>query len=150
MAMGVILATSATRRMVTASLPSSSRMRRAAMAMLCMVDSRFKYTVYTSNSRNGNCLEPVVADGQRVWHRVACGDAMRTALHTIQAASTNHQKRIIMDQAQLIQAAASIAGGMAVAHYDKFSGLVATRITDIAETAVKIARAIDAEARKQQ
>jgi hypothetical protein len=59
-------------------------------------------------------------------------------------------KRIIMDQEQLIQAAASIAGGMAAAHYDKFSGLVATRITDIAETAVKIARAIDAEARKQQ
>jgi hypothetical protein len=59
-------------------------------------------------------------------------------------------KRINMDQAQLIQAAASIAGGMAAAHYDKFSGLVATRITDIAETAVKIARAIDAEARKQQ
>jgi hypothetical protein len=55
-----------------------------------------------------------------------------------------------MDQAQLIQAAACIAGGMAAAHYDKFSGLVATRITDIAETAVKIARAIDAEARKQQ
>jgi hypothetical protein len=55
-----------------------------------------------------------------------------------------------MDQQQLIQAAASIAGGMAAAHYDKFSGLVATRITDIAETAVKIARAIDAEARKQQ
>jgi hypothetical protein len=59
-------------------------------------------------------------------------------------------KRIIMDQEQLIQAAASIAGGMAAAHYDKFSGLVATRITDIAETAVKIARAIDAEARKEQ
>ena len=47
------------------------------------------------------------------------------------------------------RAAASIAGGMAAAHYDKFSGLVATRINDIAETAVKIARAIDAEARKQ-
>jgi hypothetical protein len=45
-----------------------------------------------------------------------------------------------MEYAQLIQAAA---------HYDKFSGLVATRITDIAETAVKIARAIDAEAQKQ-
>jgi hypothetical protein len=68
----------------------------------------------------------------------------------MQAASTNYRKRINMDQAQLIQAAASIAGGMAAAHYDKFSGLVATRITDIAETAVKIARAIDAEARKQQ
>jgi hypothetical protein len=54
-----------------------------------------------------------------------------------------------MEYAQLIQAAASIAGGMAAAHYDKFSGLVATRITDIAETAVKIARAIDVEARKE-
>jgi hypothetical protein len=54
-----------------------------------------------------------------------------------------------MEHDKLIQAAASIAGGMAAAHYDKFSGLVATRITDIAETAVKIARAIDAEARKQ-
>jgi hypothetical protein len=61
----------------------------------------------------------------------------------------NRQRRINMEQAQLIQAAASIAGGMAAAHYDKFSGLVATRITDIAETAVKIARAIEVEARKQ-
>ena len=54
-----------------------------------------------------------------------------------------------MEHAQLIQAAASIAGGMAAAHYDKFSGLVANRITDIAETAVKIARAIEVEASKQ-
>jgi hypothetical protein len=54
-----------------------------------------------------------------------------------------------MDQAQLIQAAASIAGGMAAAHYDKFAGLVASRITEIAETAVKIAKAIEIEARKQ-
>ncbi len=55
-----------------------------------------------------------------------------------------------MEQAQLIQAAASIAGGMAAAHYDKFSGLVAARITEIAETAVKIALAIEiAAARKQ-
>jgi hypothetical protein len=61
----------------------------------------------------------------------------------------NHGIRINMEHAQLIQAAASIAGGMAAAHYDKFSGLVATRITDIAETAVKIARAIEVEARKQ-
>jgi hypothetical protein len=53
-----------------------------------------------------------------------------------------------MDQAQLIQAAASIAGGMAAAHYDKFSGLVAARITEIAETAVRIAKAIEIEARK--
>jgi hypothetical protein len=54
-----------------------------------------------------------------------------------------------MEQAQLIQAAASIAGGMAAAHYDKFAGLVASRITEIAETAVKIAKAIEIEARKQ-
>lgn len=54
-----------------------------------------------------------------------------------------------MEQAQLIQAAASIAGGMAAAHYDRFSGLVASRITEIAETAVKIAKAIEIEARKQ-
>ena len=53
-----------------------------------------------------------------------------------------------MEQAQLIQAAASIASGMAATHYDKFSGLVASRITEIAETAVKIAKAIEIEARK--
>jgi hypothetical protein len=61
---------------------------------------------------------------------------------------TNWQRKIIMDQAQLIQAAASIAGGMAAAHYDKFSGLVASRVTEIAETAVRIAKAIEIEARK--
>jgi hypothetical protein len=55
-----------------------------------------------------------------------------------------------MEQAQLIQAAASIAGGMAAAHYDKFSGLVAARITEIAETAVKIALAIDIASKKSQ
>ncbi|HME37624.1 MAG TPA: hypothetical protein VKG63_01580 [Steroidobacteraceae bacterium] len=53
-----------------------------------------------------------------------------------------------METMQLIQAAASIAGGMAAAHYGKFSGLEASRITEIAETAVKIAKAIEAEARK--
>jgi hypothetical protein len=73
----------------------------------------------------------------------------RYAFRILPFASINHRMRINMEQAQLIQAAASIAGGMAAAHYDKFSGLVATRITDIAETAVKIARAIEAEARKQ-
>jgi uncharacterized 2Fe-2S/4Fe-4S cluster protein (DUF4445 family) len=73
-----------------------------------------------------------------------------TVFHRIHLSlRANHQRRINMDHQQLIQAAASIAGGMAAAHYDKFSGLVATRINDIAETAVKIARAIDAEARKQ-
>lgn len=64
------------------------------------------------------------------------------SIHTLKPETT-------MDQAQLIQAAASIAGGMAAAHYDRFSGLVASRITEIAETAVKIARAIEIEARKQ-
>jgi len=54
-----------------------------------------------------------------------------------------------MEQAQLIQAAASIAGGMAAAHYDKFSGLVAARITEIAETAVKIALAIETAAARK-
>jgi hypothetical protein len=54
----------------------------------------------------------------------------------------------IMEQAQLIQAAASIASGMAAAHYDKFSGLVPARIIEIAETAVNIAKAIEIAARK--
>jgi len=54
-----------------------------------------------------------------------------------------------MDTAQLIQAAASIAGGMAAAHYGKFSGLEPARITEIAETAVKIAKAIESEACKR-
>ncbi|HTB87360.1 MAG TPA: hypothetical protein VK743_05395 [Steroidobacteraceae bacterium] len=62
---------------------------------------------------------------------------------------TRRRRKFIMEQAQLIQAAASIAGGMAAAHYDKFAGLVASRITEIAETAVKIAKAIEIEARKQ-
>jgi hypothetical protein len=57
-------------------------------------------------------------------------------------------RKFTMEQAQLIQAAASIAGGMAAAHYDKFSGLVAARITEIAETAVRLARAIEIEACK--
>lgn len=52
-----------------------------------------------------------------------------------------------MEQAQLIQAAASIASGMAAAHYDKFSGLVPARIIEIAETAVNIAKAIEVAAR---
>jgi len=54
-----------------------------------------------------------------------------------------------METLQLIQAAASIAGGMAAAHYGKFRGLEESRITEIAETAVKIARAIEAEALKR-
>jgi ribosomal protein L11 len=54
-----------------------------------------------------------------------------------------------MDNSQFILAAASIAGGMAAAHYDKFAGLSASRVTEIAETAVKIARAIELEAAKK-
>jgi hypothetical protein len=93
-------------------------------------------------------VKECVSCGQRTpWRDIADRQriAASSSMHLL-----NHRTRINMDQAQLIQAAASIAGGMAAAHYDKFSGLVATRITDIAETAVKIARAIDAEARKQQ
>ena len=69
---------------------------------------------------------------------------------TWRSATFNLQRnrKFTMEQAQLIQAAASIAGGMAAAHYDRFSGLVASRITEIAETAVKIAKAIEIEARK--
>ncbi len=54
-----------------------------------------------------------------------------------------------MDNSQFILAAASIAGGMAAAHYDKFAGLSASRVTEIAETAVKIARAIEIEASRR-
>lgn len=54
-----------------------------------------------------------------------------------------------MEIANLISAAASIAGGMAAAHYDKFAGLSASRIIEIAETSVKIARAIETEALKK-
>jgi ribonuclease D len=76
----------------------------------------------------------------------------RASLATWEKANVQFTKRLrnfIMEQAQLIQAAASIAGGMAAAHYDKFSGLVASRVTEIAETAVRIAKAIEIEARKQ-
>ena len=72
-----------------------------------------------------------------------CGDSAESLTFYSQT-----MLEIIMEKAQLIQAAASIAGGMAAAHYDKFSGLVASRITEIAETAVKIAMAIEIEARK--
>jgi Tfp pilus assembly protein PilP len=64
------------------------------------------------------------------------------------AAAFNHQLRITMDQAQLILAAANIAGGMAAVHYGKFSGLEPKRITEIAETAVRIAKAIEIEVAK--
>jgi hypothetical protein len=79
-------------------------------------------------------------------HLALIGQLSVPALHY----SHLHKRRrkSTMEQAQLIQAAASIASGMAAAHYDKFAGLVASRITEIAETAVKIAKAIEIEARK--
>jgi hypothetical protein len=54
-----------------------------------------------------------------------------------------------METAELIQAAASIAGAMAATQYGKFGGMEASRITELATIAVKIARAIETEARKQ-
>jgi hypothetical protein len=51
-----------------------------------------------------------------------------------------------MEQAQLIQAAASIAGAMAASQYGKFGGMEVARINDIAKIAIKIARAIETEA----
>ena len=53
-----------------------------------------------------------------------------------------------METAQLIQAASSIASAMAASQYGKFGGMEASRITDIATIAVKIARAIEIEAVK--
>jgi hypothetical protein len=52
-------------------------------------------------------------------------------------------EEIIMETAQLIQAAASIVGAMAASQYGKFGGMDQTKITDIATIAVKIARAIE-------
>jgi hypothetical protein len=54
-----------------------------------------------------------------------------------------------METAQLIQAAASIAGVMAASRYGKFGGMEETKIADIAVIAVRIARAIEAEAIRQ-
>jgi len=54
-----------------------------------------------------------------------------------------------METAELIQAAANIAGAMAATQYGKFGGMEASRVTEIATTAVKIALAIESEARKQ-
>jgi hypothetical protein len=54
----------------------------------------------------------------------------------------------IMETAQLIQAAASIATAMAASRYGKFGGMEDARIVDIAVIAVKIARAIEVEAIK--
>ena len=53
-----------------------------------------------------------------------------------------------METSELIQAAANIAGAMAATQYGKFGGMEASRITELATIAVKIARAIETEARK--
>ena len=55
-----------------------------------------------------------------------------------------------METEQLIQAAASIASAMAGSQYGKFGGMEPARILDIAVTAVKIVRAIEAEAVKAE
>ncbi len=54
-----------------------------------------------------------------------------------------------METAQLVQAAASIASGMAATQYGKFGGMETSRIEDIAAIAVKIAKAIEVEALKR-
>jgi hypothetical protein len=55
----------------------------------------------------------------------------------------------MMETAELIQAAASIASAMAASQYGRFGGMEVTKIVDIAAIAVKIARAIEVEALKQ-
>jgi hypothetical protein len=54
-----------------------------------------------------------------------------------------------METSLLIQAAASIASVMAASRYGKFGGMEEDRIVDIAAVAVRIAKAIEAEAIKQ-
>jgi hypothetical protein len=53
-----------------------------------------------------------------------------------------------METALLIQAASSIASAMAATQYGKFGGMEASKIVEVATIAVKIARAIEAEALK--
>ena len=57
--------------------------------------------------------------------------------------------KLIMETSQLIQAASSIASAMAASRYGKFGGMEDERIADIAVIAVRIARAIEAEALKR-
>jgi GNAT superfamily N-acetyltransferase len=59
------------------------------------------------------------------------------------------RKELIMETSLLIQAAASIASAMAASRYGKFGGMEDARIVDIAEIAVRIARAIEVEAIRQ-
>ena len=71
-----------------------------------------------------------------------------TARWSSQVRFTTKTEQLIMETAQLIQAAASIATAMAASRYGKFGGMEDARIVDIAVIAVKIARAIEVEAIK--
>jgi hypothetical protein len=74
----------------------------------------------------------------------------RTGLSTLwQFSDWETNRKIIMETAQLIQAAASIASAMAASRYGKFGGMEESRIADIAIIAVRIAKAIEVEAIKQ-
>ena len=53
-----------------------------------------------------------------------------------------------MEAALLIQAASNIAGAMAATQYGKFGGMEASRLTEVAIIAVRIARAIETEVLK--
>ncbi len=68
--------------------------------------------------------------------------------HSAYNAAPSPSKDLIMEKAQLIQAAASIVGAMAASQYGKFGGMEAAKIADIATIAVKIARAIEIEVNK--
>ena len=121
---------------------------RAALQMIGPARSKTARPLRTCNMPRCSGWTGCAMADDRFGSRISVYNCRQRILSMLYS-SINHGIRINMEHAQLIQAAASIAGGMAAAHYDKFSGLVATRITDIAETAVKIARAIEVEARKQ-
>ena len=59
------------------------------------------------------------------------------------------QEKFTMEAALLIQAASNIAGAMAATQYGKFGGMEASRLTEVATIAVRIARAIETEVLKQ-
>jgi hypothetical protein len=60
-----------------------------------------------------------------------------------------NQEKLTMEAALLIQAASNIAGAMAATQYGKFGGMEASRLTEVATIAVRIARAIEAEVLRQ-
>jgi hypothetical protein len=62
---------------------------------------------------------------------------------------TQKQEKLAMEAALLIQAASNIAGAMAATQYGKFGGMEASRLTEVATIAVRIARAIEIEVLKQ-